>query len=82
VAPEPTAPDEMADPDIGLALTALSAGFPAFRFRCEPAGWHRESRWVAERVNGLTPGLHTLITADLTELEAALARDQARAVRW
>ena len=71
--------DEMTDAGIGLVLGALSAEFPAFRFRCERAGWHRECRWVAERINGLAPGLHTLITEDLSELRAALARDAARA---
>jgi hypothetical protein len=79
VAPEPTALDDMTDTDIGLALGALSARYPEFRFFREPRGWHRQHRWIAERVNGLTPGLHTAITGDLTELMSALAHDQERA---
>jgi hypothetical protein len=69
----------MADTDTGPALGVLSARFPAFRFRRERVGWHRECRWIAERENGLTPGLHTLITADLSELEDASTHDTARA---
>jgi hypothetical protein len=53
-------------------LGRLAAAYPAFRFRTQ-AGWDRKSiRWVAERIRGLDPGLHTVITADLSELIAAL----------
>jgi len=53
-------------------LDRLTAAYPAFRFRCETVGRHG-TRWIAERKIGLHPGLHTVITADLAELRAALA---------
>ena len=52
------------DDQIGSALRALAAGYPGFRFFREPRGWHRQHRWIAERVKGAEPGLHTVITAD------------------
>ena len=61
----------------GAILGLLAARYPAFRFRrerLEPRG----QRWIALRKKGLDPGLHTLITADLGELRAALAEDEAR----
>jgi hypothetical protein len=66
------------DDQIGSALRALTAGYPEFRFFREPRGWHRQHRWIAERVNSVTPGLHTAITDDLSELKSALAQDQER----
>ena len=76
-------PDEPADladlsyDDIALVLGPLHARYPAFRFRCAQVGW-LGPRWVGERINGLDPGLHTMITADLAELREALAQDEAR----
>jgi hypothetical protein len=70
---EPETHDQISD-----TLRALAGGYPEFRFFREPRGWHRQLRWVAERVTGGNPGLHTVITADLTELHAALAHDRAR----
>ena len=65
----------LTDPDdIGTALRALAAEYPAFRFRHEPVG-HRKARWVAERKTGLDPGLHTVITSSFAELCRALTRD-------
>ncbi len=55
-------------------LDRLTAAYPAFRFRCQTIGRHG-ARWVAERRNGLHPGLHSVITADLAELHAALASE-------
>jgi hypothetical protein len=56
-------------------LDDLKAAFPAFRFSHRPVGRHG-SCWVAERKNGLDPGVHTLITSDLSELRAALASQE------
>jgi hypothetical protein len=53
-------------------LDRLTAAYPAFRFGCETIGRHG-SCWVARRINGLNPGVHTVITADLDELRTALA---------
>jgi hypothetical protein len=53
-------------------LDCLTAAFPAFRFSYRAVGRHGTC-WVAERKDGLSPGLHTLITSDLAELRAALA---------
>lgn len=45
------------------------------RFRTQ-RGWdHQRLRWVAERIDGMDAGLHTVITTDLDELRAALASD-------
>lgn len=63
--------------DIGPVLGGLIAGYPAFRFRYASVGRHGD-RWIAERVNGLDLGLHTVITADLSELREALAHDGRR----
>jgi hypothetical protein len=66
------------DDQIGSALRALAAGYPEFRFFREPRGWHPQFRWIAERVKGAEPGLHTVITADFSELQTALAQDRER----
>lgn len=53
-------------------LARLAAEYPAFRFRAE-AGWLGDRlRWIAERIRGLEPGVHTVITADLGELRTEL----------
>jgi hypothetical protein len=57
--------------------SSLELMYPAFRFRRERLG-HRGMRWIAQRRNGLEPGLHTVIAANLPELCAALHEDQAR----
>jgi len=54
-------------------LDRLAAAYPAFQFGYRPTGRHG-SCWTAERKNGLDPGLHTLITSDLSELLATLAK--------
>ena len=66
------------DDQIGHALSALASGYPEFRFWRAPLGWHSGQRWVCERVNGLSPGLYTVITAHLSELQTALTQDRAR----
>ncbi len=53
-------------------LNRLASAYPAFWFSREAIG-RRGARWVARRKDGLRPGLHTVITADLAELRAALA---------
>jgi hypothetical protein len=58
----------------GIGLGVLIACYPQFRFGRARIG-HRGLRWVAERIDGTRPGLHTMITADLGELRAALTRD-------
>ncbi len=63
--------------DIAMVLGSLHSSYPAFRFRCAQVGWPGR-RWIAERINGLDPGLHTMITADLAELHEALDQDEAR----
>jgi hypothetical protein len=62
---------------IAATLGILTAKYPAFRLHHAPIGRHR-NRWIAERINGHDPGLHTVITAGLTELLAALAHDRKR----
>jgi len=62
-------------PTVPHELDRLAAAYPAFRFGCEIVGRHGPC-WVAERKNGLHPGLHTVITADLGELHAALASEE------
>ena len=52
-------------------LDRLAAAYPAFWFARQPGGRHGIC-WVAQRKAGLHPGLHTVITADLAELRAAL----------
>ncbi len=54
------------------SLASLSSSYPAFWFSRETVGRHGV-RWVARRKDGLSPGLHTVITADLSELHTALA---------
>jgi len=70
----PSAPAQISPGSLNAAdeLGRLAAAYPAFRFRSQTIGRHG-ARWVAERKNGLHTGLHTIITADLTELRAALA---------
>ena len=60
-----------------LNLTLLASAFPAFRLSQDTYG--RRCRWVAVRRNSTDQGLHTVVTADLTELQAALVLDEARA---
>ncbi len=74
VAHDLRAPEDLTDHDVGPLLGVLIASYPAFRFSYGRAGRHG-CRWVAERVNGLDLGLHTMITADFTELRDALAKD-------
>jgi hypothetical protein len=68
----PTEPDSFA-----AALGILIAKYPAFRFFHAPIG-RRSARWIAERIKGSDPGLHTVITDDLGELMDALAQDRGR----
>jgi len=63
--------------DAGRELMRLAMAYPAFRFRHETVGRHG-LRWIAERRDGLSHGLHTVITADLGELQAALVQDSVR----
>ena len=71
--PRVTAPDAPGAEAVQTELRRLAAAYPAFRFRTQ-GGWdHRQVRWVAERIRGIDPGLHTVITTDLAELRAALA---------
>jgi len=83
VAPELPVLDELAGvadlsyDDIAMALGSLHARYPAFRFSYAQVGWLGR-RWIAERINGLDYGLHTMITADLAELRDALDQDEAR----
>jgi len=58
-------------------LARLTAAYPAFRFSRELLGW-KGGRWVAERRDHAASGLRVVITADLMELHAALARDRDR----
>jgi hypothetical protein len=64
----------------GAENSSLELMYPAFRFRRERLG-HRGMRWIAQRRDGLEPGLHTVISANLQELCAALHEDQARRAR-
>ena len=73
-----TAEPETED-QIGRALRDLAAGHPEFRFFRAPTCWSRGQRWVAERVRGLDPGVHTVITAHLSELREALRQDHGSA---
>jgi len=52
-------------------LTGLAAAYPAFRFSRETVGRHGPC-WIAERVDRLGYGVHTVITADIGELRTAL----------
>lgn len=62
---------DQAGPDLG----ALIACYPQFRF-CRARIGRRGLRWIAERIDGIRPGLHTMITADLSELRTALSADR------
>ncbi|HUJ07318.1 MAG TPA: hypothetical protein VLX31_14510 [Streptosporangiaceae bacterium] len=66
-----TVPSRTADV-VSAELDRLAASYPAFRFRTQASRDRRRMLWVAERINGLTPGLHTAITSDLAELQTAL----------
>jgi hypothetical protein len=70
---QPARPDPAA---IDRQIRRLAAAYPEFLFSHELLG-HRGARWVAERRDWRAPGLHTVITDDLMELHAALARDKA-----
>jgi len=73
----PSAQEQITPGSLAAAdeLDRLTAAYPAFRFRCQMIGRHG-TRWIAERKVGLHPGLHTVITADLAELRAALASQE------
>jgi hypothetical protein len=58
-------------------LNRLTAAYPAFEFSRERLGW-KGDRWVARRRDRTAPGLYLLITSDLMELHAELARDRDR----
>lgn len=75
--PELADPADLSRDDISHALVWLHTHYPAFRFLRGPVGWLGQ-RWIAERIDGLDSGLHTLITADLDELCVALDADKAR----
>jgi hypothetical protein len=57
---------------VGRELDRLAIAYPAFRFSLENVGRHG-CCWEARRKHGLRPGLHTVITAELSELRARLA---------
>jgi hypothetical protein len=59
------------DADQQLNLALLRIAYPAFRF----SYFIRRSqlRWVAVRKDATGSGLHTIVTPDLDELQAALA---------
>lgn len=59
-------------------LDRLAAAYPAFRFSLDFLG-RRGDLWVARRINGLDPGVHMVITADLGELRGALANPDGTA---
>lgn len=59
--------------EIARELNRLAGAYPAFRFRTQGSPRSEGLRWVAKRIDGLNPGLHTVITPDLRELHAALA---------
>ena len=70
---------EMSDTlDVQAELRRLAADYPAFRFRTQTGYDRKRMRWVAERVQGLDAGLHTVITTDLAELRAVLGRRASR----
>jgi len=62
---------------IGGHLSRLTADYPEFRFSHQGVG-RKSPRWVAERRDGDASGLRAVITDDLMELLAALARDRER----
>lgn len=64
------------DDPVPAALGVLVARYPAFTFAYARIG-RRDCRWIAERKDGLSAGLHTMITADLDELSAALNADRS-----
>ena len=57
--------------DTGAVLASLRSRYPAFRFSREHVGRHGPC-WVAQR-SDRHDGLHTVITADLTELRTTLS---------
>ena len=59
-------------------LGRLAAAYPAFRFSREHVGRHGQC-WVAERRDRMAHGVHTVITADIAELRAALSGQTADA---
>jgi hypothetical protein len=73
----PTPPPRISLLNAQDELGLLAAQYPQFRFRRENIGW-RGPGWIAERLNGLDPGLHTAITSDIEELRAALLHGAAR----
>ncbi len=69
-------PDQPSRPDpaaIDRHIRRLTCAYPAFRFSHEIVSPWKGPRWVAERKDRLAPGVRVVITADLTELHAALA---------
>jgi hypothetical protein len=75
VADELPGPDEMTGDDIGHVLGTLITAHPGFRIRYDRIGWLGD-RWIAERIKGLDPGVHTMITADARELHDILTHDR------
>lgn len=61
---EPISPTE-------LNRVLLTITYPAFRFTILTAGIHH-SRWLAVRKRGTDPGVHTVVTDNLDELQEAL----------
>lgn len=76
--PCPAAPASAAHEMVTTAheLDRLAAAYPAFRFSRENVGRHGPC-WVAERLDRLGHGVHTVITADLKELRGALGNRSA-----
>jgi hypothetical protein len=67
-----TPPDDTADE---VNLTLLRIAYPQFWFWRFARGGRHRLRWTAVRKNGADPGLYAVVTADLSELAAALAAD-------
>ena len=66
-----------------LNLVLLRIAYPAFRFSHFMRG--AQLRWVAVRKDSTYGGVHTIVTPDLDELQAALgpsARRRAGRVPW
>jgi len=61
--------------EIARELNQLAGAYPAFRFRTQGSPRSEGLRWVAERIDGLNPGLHPAMTRTLsTEQFTALWR--------
>jgi len=68
-------PRNLSPAEIDLHIRRLAAAYPAFHFSHELLGW-KGTRWVAESRDRMAPGLTVVITSDLMELHATLARDR------